>query len=362
MTHSPTPALVRLLTLATALAAVTIIFGAYVRLTDAGLGCPDWPGCYGQLLVPENAAALPADDPNLAARPLETGKAWREMIHRYLASTLGLVILAAVIVHLAERRRCGPVRPSFIALAPLVCFQGVLGMWTVTLLLKPLVVASHLMGGMTILALLWWNLLLERRTPVPIPVPQPNPEATRPLVRLALGVLVCQIALGGWTSTNYAALACADFPTCHGSFAPPMDFANGFKLWHGLGVDYEYGILDAPARIAIHYTHRIWAVVTALVILVTAGTLIRSGRPGEERAGLMLMGALALQLTLGVLNVVWQLPLAIAVAHNAGAAALLVTMVLCLYHSSGYGAHTVRARPDMTDRPLKGDGAAIGPA
>lgn len=354
---NPNAAITRLLMLATLLAAITIVFGAYVRLTDAGLGCPDWPGCYGRLLVPESEASLPENDPNLAARPLETGKAWREMIHRYLASTLGLVIIAAVILHLVDRRPEKRLRASFLALAPLVCFQGALGMWTVTLLLKPLVVASHLMGGMTILALLWWNLLLERRD---AGLTAPSARATLPLVRIALAVLVCQIALGGWTSTNYAALACADFPTCHGSFNPPMDFANGFKLWHGLGVNYEYGILDAPARIAIHYTHRVWALVTAFVVIVTALALMRRGGPGERRGGRLLLAALGLQLCLGVLNIVWQLPLPIAVAHNAGAAALLVSMVLCLYHANGYGELTARAQPEIRDRHLQGDEAAAG--
>jgi cytochrome c oxidase assembly protein subunit 15 len=324
-------AVLRLLTIATVLAAVTIVFGAYVRLTDAGLGCPDWPGCYGRLLVPESAAELPANDPNLAARPLETGKAWREMIHRYLASTLGLVILAAVIVHLVESRRGTPLRPSFLLLAPLVCFQGALGMWTVTLLLKPLVVAAHLMGGMSILGLLWWNLLRERALGQPT-----SPRPTRHLVRFALVVLVMQIALGGWTSTNYAALACADFPTCHGTFAPPMDFANGFRLWHGLGINYEYGILDAPARIAIHYTHRVWALITALVLVITAVSLWRAGSAAERRNGTLLAVALGAQLSLGVLNIIWQLPLPVAVAHNAGAAALLAVTVLSLATASGY--------------------------
>lgn len=333
----PNQAVLRLLTLATLLAAVTIIFGAYVRLTDAGLGCPDWPGCYGRLLVPESAAELPANDPNIAARPLETGKAWREMIHRYLASTLGLVILAAVIVHLVESRRGGSQRPSFLLLAPLVCFQGVLGMWTVTLLLKPLVVAAHLMGGMTILGLLWWNLLRERGLGQ-----QRTPRPTRNLVRFALAVLVMQIALGGWTSTNYAALACADFPTCHGTFAPPMDFANGFRLWHGLGINYEYGILDAPARIAIHYTHRIWALMTALVLVITAVSLWRAGTPAERRNAALLVAALGVQLTLGVLNILWQLPLPVAVAHNAGAAALLAVTVLSLATASGYATSSAR--------------------
>lgn len=322
----------RTLVTASVLAAVTIVFGAYVRLTDAGLGCPDWPGCYGRLLVPQSEAELAPGDPNLAQRPLEVGKAWREMIHRYLASTLGLVIIAAVALH-AAAARAGVTRwrPAFVALLPLVVMQGVLGMWTVTLLLKPLVVTTHLLGGMAILSLLFWNLLIERDARAGF---RSGPRT--PWVVLALTVLGCQIVLGGWTSTNYAALACADFPTCHGSFRPPVDFAAGFRPWHGLGIDYEYGVLDAPARIAIHVTHRLGALVTALIAGGVAVTLVRRGNPGERRAGRVALGALGLQLGLGVANVVLGLPVPVAVAHNAVAAALLVSFVASLYYSRAY--------------------------
>jgi len=331
----------RVLALAAALAAVTIVFGAYVRLTDAGLGCPDWPGCYGRLVVPASEADLAPGDPNLAARPLETGKAWREMIHRYLASTLGLILLAAVGLHLAAWRRGARLRPSFVALAPLVMLQGVLGMWTVTLLLKPLVVMAHLLGGMTVLALIVWNLLHEMRSTPAAFAPGPRTG----LVRVALVVLVGQIALGGWTSTNYAALACADFPTCHGSFWPTMDFAKGFKPWHGLGIDYEYGILDAPARIAIHYTHRLGALVTALVVGFVGFALWRRGVAAERLAGLATVGALGAQLLLGILNVVLMLPVPVAVAHNGVAATLLVSVVTCLYYSRLVRAPASATRP-----------------
>ena len=344
------PATRRVLIVAITLAAVTIVFGAYVRLTDAGLGCPDWPGCYGRLLVPKSAAELAPGDPNLAQRPLEVGKAWREMIHRYLASTLGLVIIAAVALHtVAARAGATPWRLSFLALLPLVLLQGVLGMWTVTLLLKPLVVMTHLLGGMTILALLVWNLLLERGEH-----PALGGGPRTPWVRLALAVVACQIALGGWTSTNYAALACADFPTCHGTFFPPMDFGAGFRPWHGLGIDYEYGVLDAPARIAIHVTHRLGAVVTALVAGGVALTLARRGTPGERRAGTAALAALSLQLGLGVGNVVLGLPVPVAVAHNGVAAALLVSFVACLYYSSATSPAVVTRSAAFGGRAVAG--------
>ncbi|MBT8446955.1 MAG: COX15/CtaA family protein, partial [Gammaproteobacteria bacterium] len=221
------------------LAFTVIVFGAYVRLTDAGLGCPDWPGCYGLLTVPEEAGELAAAAADYE-RPVEGGKAWREMIHRYLASTLGLAILLLAGVTWRHRREARAPLAVVLALVPLVMFQGALGMWTVTLLLKPLVVTAHLLGGLTILALLWLALLKLRAAPAG----SPGASALAPWALAALAVVCVQIALGGWTSTNYAALACTDFPTCHGRWWPDMDFREAFVLWRGLGVDYEYGVLD----------------------------------------------------------------------------------------------------------------------
>ena len=318
------------LIVATGLALITIVFGAYVRLTDAGLGCPDWPGCYGRLVVPEAATELPAGDPNLAKRPLEQGKAWREMIHRYLASTLGLVIMILVFAHvISVAKKEQALRPTLVVLAPLVLFQGALGMWTVTLLLKPAVVLAHLLGGLSILALLVWNVLARHDTARAVP----SSNRLSGFALLVLALLLGQIALGGWTSTNYAALACADFPRCHGSFWPPMDFKTGFTLWHGLGVNYEYGILDAPARIAIHFTHRIGAIVVSTAILAFVIALWLAGTPRLRTMAALVLAALVLQASLGILNVVLQLPLAVAVGHNFGAAALLVSLVCSLYYS-----------------------------
>jgi cytochrome c oxidase assembly protein subunit 15 len=303
----------RIARLAFVLCLIVVVMGAWVRLTDAGLGCPDWPGCYGQLLVP-NDPAVAADYPE---RPLEVGKAWREMIHRYAASGLGLLIL--IMAALAWRNRVDPRQPVALplALVGIVIFQGILGMWTVTLLLKPTIVMLHLLGGMTTLALLFW---LAR----PVPTGPQHPEL-RVFAGIGLAVLAVQIALGGWVSTNYAALACPDFPTCQTQWWPTMDFANGFKPWHGLGIDYEGGILDNASRVAIHVTHRIGAVVTALVLGLLAWRAWRE--PGLERAARYVAAALIVQLAIGVTIVLTQLPLSLAVAHNGVAALLLISVV-----------------------------------
>ena len=303
----------RIARLAFVLCLIVVVMGAWVRLTDAGLGCPDWPGCYGQLLVP-NDPAVAADYPE---RPLEVGKAWREMIHRYAASGLGLLIL--IMAALAWRNRVDPRQPVALplALVGIVIFQGILGMWTVTLLLKPTIVMLHLLGGMTTLALLFW---LAR----PVPTGPQHPEL-RVFAGIGLAVLAVQIALCGWVSTNYAALACPDFPTCQTQWWPTMDFANGFKPWHGLGIDYEGGILDNASRVAIHVTHRIGAVVTALVLGLLAWRAWRE--PGLERAARYVTAALIVQLAIGVTIVLTQLPLSLAVAHNGVAALLLISVV-----------------------------------
>ena len=302
----------RIARLALILCFVVVVLGAWVRLTDAGLGCPDWPGCYGQILVPDDPAAAADYD-----RPLETGKAWREMIHRYAASTLGLLIV--ILAFLAWRNRVDPRQPFALplALTGLVIFQGMLGMWTVTLLLKPVIVMAHLLGGMTTLALLFW---LAR----PVPTGPRHPEL-RIFAAFGLAVLAVQIALGGWVSTNYAALACPDFPTCQTQWWPRMDFATGFTPWHGLGIDYEGGILDNASRVAIHVTHRIGAVVTTIVLGLLAWRAWKE--PGLERAARYVAAALVAQLAIGVTIVLTQLPLALAVAHNAVAALLLLSVV-----------------------------------
>jgi cytochrome c oxidase assembly protein subunit 15 len=299
------------------LAFLVVTIGAWVRLTDAGLGCPDWPGCYGQLIVPE------ASDSSAAAaypdRPLEAGKAWREMIHRYLASTLGLICLTLAALAWRNRHAEGQPVKLPLVLVGVVVFQGLLGMWTVTLLLKPVIVMAHLLGGLTTLSILFW---LARG---PVPKVELSP-AVRRLALVALAVVVAQISLGGWTSANYAALACPDFPTCQTRWWPPAaDFGEGFVLWRGLGVDYEGGVLDNPARVAIHFTHRLGALVAALVVGALAWSLWRgSAARGDAIA---VAAALVAQLALGASIVIFGVPLAIAVAHNGMAAILLMTVL-----------------------------------
>lgn len=306
------------------LALTVVILGAYTRLSDAGLGCPDWPGCYGHLAVPASPDALAQANDAFAHRPVEPAKAWKEMVHRYAASLLGLVVLGLAVS--AWRRGTG--RTLATATALLVGFQAALGMWTVTLLLKPVVVMSHLLGGFGVLSLLWLGYLNTRSF-----VPErraPPPCLLRRLAFVGIAVLVVQIALGGWTSANYAALACPTFPKCMGEWWPPMDMKDGFVLWRGLGINYEFGVLDSPARVAVHMAHRAWAVVAFLYLGgLGIGALRQRGSLRAAAAVMLLL--LASQVSLGVANVWLHLPLPVAAAHNA-VAALLLLALLTLTH------------------------------
>jgi cytochrome c oxidase assembly protein subunit 15 len=316
----------RLCLLGSLLALTVVVLGAWTRLGDAGLGCPDWPGCYGHLTVGqavENADAANAAYPD---RPLEPDKALKEMVHRYFASTLGLLII--VIAFLALRNRQDPAQPTRLPalLVLLVIFQGMLGMWTVTLLLKPAIVTAHLVGGLTTLALLWWLSFDVQKTSRP-----EQERGLRSLAVVGLGVLALQIMLGGWTSSNYSAVACPDFPTCQASYWPDMDFKDAFVLWRGLGIDYEGGVLDHPARVAIHYTHRIGAVVTALLLALVAWKAVRTGQSRAVRmAGAALGLVLLVQWIVGPVMVLQTFPLWLATAHNAVAALLVLAMVAML--------------------------------
>ena len=286
-----------------ALAAVLLTFtvvvvGAYVRLSDAGLGCPDWPLCYGKPIP---------DEPD--------AKQWKEMTHRWLAGTLGLLLFALLL--LAWRRRHSPWLAT--AIAGLVVFQAALGMWTVTMLLKPVIVTAHLLGGMTLLALVVW-FYLETRTYSA----EPFARALRRPAALALATVGLQIMLGGWVSANYAALACPDLPLCVGQVLPPMDFANAFQVARELGRTESGELLPQPALIAIHWSHRMFALVVVGVVAWAALRAFRVYRGTASAIGLLL----AVQFSLGVANVAFSLPLALAAAHNAGAAALLVALVV----------------------------------
>ena len=362
--------------LAVALTLCVVVFGAFVRLSDAGLSCPDWPTCYGRAAWPQAASEV-NDHAASAIRPFETHKAWREQVHRMLAGTLGvLVLLLAVLA--ARKRRYGiaqiAVASLLVAAAILlymrgehgaasvlailgetillfaalrwsntdlaragaltlavIIFQALLGMWTVTWLLKPIVVMGHLLGGLTTFALLTW--MAWRAIGRPIIVVEAG--ALKRWVIVGLLLLGLQIALGGWVSANYAALSCGagswsadNFPKCVGQWWPPHDFREGFVLWRGVGVDYEGGVLDGASRIAIQMAHRIVAVVLALYLLAFAARLLYT--PGMRSWSTALIVLVLAQVSLGILNVKLALPLHVAVAHNAGAALLLFVLVSLL--------------------------------
>lgn len=359
--------------IAVALALCVIVFGAFVRLSNAGLSCPDWPTCYGH-------ATWPTQDQHIAAandafeRPVESHKTWREQFHRHIAAILGVLVLSLALLAARGRRRGVAVvlgasaivavsialymakqytasaalaglgeailviaalrwsnvdlaRASTLTLA-MIIFQAMLGMWTVTWLLKPVVVMAHLLGGMATLALLAW-LACKSVPRAALAVPAATFSKLRPMLIVGVVLVFVQIGLGGWVSANYAALACGtDFPTCLGQWWPETDFGEAFVLWRGIGVDYEGGVLDAPARSAIHLVHRLFAIVVAGHVLALAFKLRRDD--SLDPWGTVLMVLIGVQVMLGIANVVSGLPLAIAVAHNAGAALLLFALVSLL--------------------------------
>ncbi len=366
---------------AIALVLVVIVLGAFVRLSDAGLGCPDWPTCYGKATWPTLDADIARANDAFPDRPVELDKAWREQIHRHFAAGLGLLVLILalgsnwhhprrrwLLVAAAGAAAAGTFAwiaglatlsavlsllalglPLALAFSPalassgrplpdwarycaflfaLVMFQAILGMWTVTWKLKPIVVMAHLLGGLAVLSMLVW---ISQRADAAVTGSGPvvaHAAGLHTWVWLGLAVLAVQIALGGWTSANYAALACGtEFPRCLGQWWPSTDFAEAFVLWRGIGVDYEGGLLDGPARTAIHLAHRIGAVVTVAVLLGLVVALVR--RPAVRRLALVLLFLLIVQVALGIANVWLGLPLPVATAHN-GVAALLVAALVML--------------------------------
>jgi cytochrome c oxidase assembly protein subunit 15 len=304
-----------------------VSLGAYVRLSDAGLGCPDWPGCYGKLTPHLAADAINAE---LAARPsgpVSHAKAWKEMVHRYFAGTLGLLVLGLAVQGWRKRRDTVGGPGLSLLLLGLIVFQALLGMWTVTKLLKPLVVSAHLLGGMATLSLLLWLWLRERGQVSHAYFARV--DHLRGSAMLGLVLVATQIALGGWVSTNYAALACPDFPLCRGAWMPQMDLALGFTLHRELGMTASGDLMPMAALTAIHWVHRVMALVVAVYLGGLALRLLRT--PGYAGMGMTVGGLLLLQVSLGIGNVLLSLPLAVAVAHNAGAALLLASMVLLNY-------------------------------
>ncbi|WP_428086804.1 COX15/CtaA family protein [Candidatus Thioglobus sp.] len=312
-----------LLKLSIVLVLIVVILGTYTRLSDAGLSCPDWPGCYGQLTVPSAPDGTKIEGYD---RPLEVSKGYKEMVHRYAASILGLVILLLWWQAFKQKpiyRQSMPL-PTFAVF--FVILQGAFGMWTVTLLVHPGIVTLHLLGGFVTTSVLFWLFLNQKilaRAPVRID------SSNKILLLVVLTVLIFQITLGGWTSTHYAALSCGEqFPACLGTYWPDMDLSKAF-YWGPLGVDYEYGVLEGPARVGIQMMHRIGALTTAVLMLLF---VYRFRHYAHLKSSLLVTGGLlALQVTLGILNVLLSLPMIIAVLHNV-VALLLLLSVLNIIH------------------------------
>lgn len=307
---------------AVALTLLVIVVGAYVRLEDAGLGCPDWPGCYGKVLgVPDEPHEVARAEQAFPGKAVDAGRAWKEMFHRYLAGTLGLLILAIAVIAWRRRGEIGNSPWLATVLVAVVAFQATLGMWTVTMLLKPAIVTLHLLGGMATLALLTWLALRELA-----PAPPPGAARFRPWAALGIAVLAAQIALGGWVSANYAALACTDFPTCHGQWLPDMDFGNAFHVVRELGVTAAGAPLSQDALTAIHWSHRAGALVVLAYLGALALWALRT--PALRVLGAAIAALLLVQVGLGIANVLLHLPLVLAAAHNAVAALLLAALVV----------------------------------
>ncbi len=314
-----------------------ILFGAFTRLTDSGLGCPDWPGCYGKASPFGARAEIHAAMTEMPTGPVTHGKAWIEMVHRYLATAVGVLITVMAIVAWRQWRRGDPTVPSpWWATATLVwvCVQGAFGALTVTLKLYPAIVTAHLLGGLALLAL----LAVQAQTFAPRPVALTLAQRAGLWVLAALAVV--QIALGGWVSTNYAVLACTDFPTCQGVWWPPMDFDHAFTIRRELGIGADGGYLPFEALTAIHVTHRLGALVVLAAIAVVALQLWREHR----RAALALAAIGGWQLATGLSNVVLGWPLLAAVAHTGGAAALVLVLAVLLARAA-LGRHRAAAAP-----------------
>ena len=312
---------------------VVIILGAFTRLVDAGLGCPDWPACYGHILWPMTDAEVATANAAFPDTPVEHDKTWPEQVHRLLATSLGLFCIGIVVLVLRNRLKDSSYSPFKLTLLILamVILQGMFGRWTVTLNLWPQVVTAHLMGGFMTASLLWLLTLrlYNQHWQVEFTAFQ-KLQSIKPLLIISMFFVVLQIFLGGWTSSNYAALACPDLPMCQGQWVPDMNFYKGFNFTQQIGPNYLGGLMESDARTAIHYTHRIGAVIVTILVLclVYRLSVINSKPVKSWTYGLFIV--LLLQLSLGISNIIWALPLGIAVAHNAVGALLLLTFVgLC---------------------------------
>jgi len=298
---------------------VVIALGAWTRLVDAGLGCPDWPGCYGFVVFPTTEAEIALAESRYPQFPYEIDKAIPEVVHRYFAAALGF--LAILLVYFAFKYQL-PKKIKAITsfLLFFICCQGLFGYLTVSLKLLPIIVTGHLFGGFITLSIFFYLFLQSTDG-----IKNYNIGHLKALGGVALFALIIQIFLGVWTSTNYASLACADFPTCQGKFIPEMDFYDGFNLAQEVGPNYLYGLLDNEARVAIHYSHRISALVLTVIFLILISRLwFSSAAPMASTLGVILVT----QISLGIMNVVYVLPLYIAIAHNLVAALLLLATLM----------------------------------
>lgn len=309
-----------------------IILGAFTRLVDAGLGCPDWPGCYGHILWPNDASEIAVANAAFPDAPVELDKTWPEMVHRYLATGLGVFCIALVAA--AWRFRDSDDQPMKLPLFLLgfVILQGMFGMWTVTLKLWPQVVTAHLLGGFTTASLLWLLTLRLNNWHWRFPAATlETVQAFKTPALVCMLVVIGQIALGGWTTSNYAAVACPDLPTCQAQWLPPMDFASGFNLFQAVGPNYLGGIMDNDARVAIHMSHRVGAIITLLAVGWLSLRLLRSPIAELSRMGGVVGAVLLVQFSLGLGNVFFQFPLLVTVSHNFVGALLLLAMVTLNY-------------------------------
>ncbi|VVD70827.1 COX15/CtaA family protein [Pandoraea cepalis] len=301
-----------------------IMFGGFTRLTDSGLGCPDWPGCYGTSSPFAAHADIHAAQLLLPSGPVTFVKAWIEMVHRYFAMAVGVLIIALMVTAWVKRRELKQSPWLATWLFVLVCVQGAFGAWTVTMKLQPVIVSTHLMLALTLLASLVW--LASRQMPLASVAADPGALRWRWAALIGLALLVFQIALGGWVSTNYAVLACTDFPTCQGQWVPPMDFHNGFRLWRALGKTAGGEVIPMDALVAIHWVHRTFAVVVVAYLAWLASRLRRHA--ALRKPSILVLILVFVQFATGLSNIVFQWPLLNAIAHNGGAAILLLLLVM----------------------------------
>lgn len=312
------------------LALIVVMLGAYTRLTHAGLGCPDWPGCYGHMVLPSAKQDLILAQNQYPQIPIETAKAWTEMTHRYIAGTLALLVLVVALSVIWLNRKAIQLPWKLpILLLLLIMFQAALGMWTVTLKLLPVVVMGHLLGGIlvfTSLCYFRWQISEMSRQYLP---------RARIFVLIGVFLVFCQIALGGWVSSNYAGIACIGFPRCNGQWLPPLHLAQAFNLWSSFGANHQGGLLDLDARVTIQIIHRLGAYITASYVVLLSGFMWPMVKTKALRIVIIIALALiVMQFSLGIINVVYLLPLWAAVAHNGVAAMLLGTMVSMYYLTS----------------------------